>query len=81
MCALQKLSVEAQDQTLNNWFQQVVSSMKEVEVNKDKKKLYISDSPFFMYITTIICWNKMCLTLPLLSFDDNKVLKIVNWIC
>jgi len=24
------------------------------------------------------CWNKMCLTLPLESFDDNKVLKIVN---
>jgi len=23
----------------------------------------------------------MCLTLPLESFDDNKVLKIVNWIC
>jgi len=23
----------------------------------------------------------MCLTLPLKSFDDNKVLKIVNWIC
>jgi len=28
----------------------------------------------------IHCWNKMCLTLPLESFDDNKVLKIVNWI-
>jgi len=27
------------------------------------------------------CWNKMCLTLPFESFDDNKVLKIVNWIC
>jgi len=23
----------------------------------------------------------MCLTLPLQSFDDNKVLKIINWIC
>jgi len=23
----------------------------------------------------------MCLTLPLESFDDNKVLKILNWIC
>jgi len=23
----------------------------------------------------------MCLTLPLEIFDDNKVLKIVNWIC
>jgi len=23
----------------------------------------------------------MCLTLPLESFDHNKVLKIVNWIC
>jgi len=27
------------------------------------------------------CWNKMCLTLSPLSFDDNKVLKNVNWIC
>jgi len=27
-----------------------------------------------------LCWNKMCLTLSLESFDDNKVLKIVNWI-
>jgi len=27
------------------------------------------------------CSNKMCLLLPLESFDDNKVLKIVNWIC
>jgi len=27
------------------------------------------------------CWNKMCLTRSLLSFDDNKVLKNVNWIC
>jgi len=26
----------------------------------------------------ISCWNKMCLTLPLESFDDDKVLKIVN---
>jgi len=26
-------------------------------------------------------WNKMCLTSRLESFDDNKVLKIVNWIC
>ena len=24
---------------------------------------------------TCFCWNKMCLTLPPLSFDDNKVLK------
>ena len=22
-----------------------------------------------------VCWNKMCLTLPL-SFDDNKILKV-----
>jgi len=27
------------------------------------------------------CWNKMCLTLPLESFDNNKVLKNFNWIC
>jgi len=26
------------------------------------------------------CWNKMSLTLPFKCFDDNMVLKIVNWI-
>jgi hypothetical protein len=26
-----------------------------------------------------VCWNKMCLTINLESFDDNKVLNIVNW--
>lgn len=28
----------------------------------------------------IWCRNKMCLTFPFKSFDENKVLKIVNWI-
>jgi len=32
-------------------------------------------------INKLLCWNKMCITLPLESFDDNKVLKMVNWIC
>ena len=27
------------------------------------------------------CWNKACFTSHLLSFDNNKVLKIINWIC
>ena len=27
------------------------------------------------------CWNKGCFTSHLLSFDNNKVLKIINWIC
>ena len=36
---------------------------------------------FGKVIASELCWNKMCLTLPLESFDDNKVLKIVNWIC
>jgi len=35
-----------------------------------------------LFVSMVVhCWNKMCLTLPLESFDDNKVLKIVNWIC
>ena len=54
MRALQKPSVEAQDQTVNNWFQEVVRNLKEVEVSKDKTKLYISDSPFFMDTSAII---------------------------
>jgi len=28
-----------------------------------------------------LCWNKGCFTSHLLSFDNNKVLKIINWIC
>jgi len=28
-----------------------------------------------------LCWNKWCFTSHLLSFDNNKVLKIINWIC
>ena len=35
----------------------------------------------FIFKRRGLCWNKMCLTLALESFDDNKVLKIVNWIC
>jgi len=27
------------------------------------------------------CWNKGCFTSHLLSFDNSKVLKIINWIC
>ena len=29
----------------------------------------------------VMCWNKGCFTSHLLSFDNNKVLKIINWIC
>ena len=29
----------------------------------------------------VCCWNKGCFTSHLLSFDNNKVLKIINWIC
>jgi len=36
MCELQKLSIEAQNQSLNIWFEEVVNKMKEVEVNKVK---------------------------------------------
>ena len=28
-----------------------------------------------------LCWNKGCFTNHLLSFDNNKVLNIINWIC
>ena len=54
MRALQKLYVEAQEQSINNWFQEVLRSMKELEVNKEITKLYISDSPFFMDTSAII---------------------------
>ena len=56
MCELQKLSPEAQDQTLNNWFKDVVNNMKEVEATKNqaRSRLYISDSPFFLDASSII---------------------------
>jgi len=54
MRELQKLSIEAQNQSLNNWFKEVVNNIKEVEVNKVNSKLYISDSPFFLDALAII---------------------------
>jgi len=49
---LQRLSVEAQNQALNNWFQEVIKSMKSVEVNRNK--MYISNSPFYLDLSTLI---------------------------
>lgn len=51
MCELQKLSLEAHNQSLNtlkNWFKDVIYSMEEVEVNmnQEKSKLYITDTLF-----------------------------------
>ena len=62
MCELQKLSLEAHNQSiniLNNWFKDVVSSMKEVEVNRDQEKnrLYISYTLFFLDASSIITFG------------------------
>lgn len=59
MCELQKLSLEAHHQsinTLNNWFKEVVNSMKEVEDNRNqaRSKLYISDFSFYLDASSII---------------------------
>jgi len=59
MCELQKLSLEAHNQSMNNlknWFKEVVTSMEEVEVNRnqEKNKLYISDTPFNLDASSII---------------------------
>jgi len=59
MCELQKFSLEAHNQsinTLNNWFKDVVHSMKEVgaNINQARKKLYILDSPFYLDASSII---------------------------
>jgi len=59
MCELQKLSLEAHNQPLNNlkdWFKEVVKSMEEVNVNRNQKmsKLYISDTPFYLDASSII---------------------------
>ena len=59
MCELQKSSFEAHDKavnTLNEWFTEVVKNMEEVYVNRDKEKskLYISDTPIFLDASSII---------------------------
>jgi len=59
MCVVEKLSLEAHNQSiniLNNWFKDVVSSMQEVEINKyqEKKRFYISYTPFFLDASSII---------------------------
>lgn len=59
MCELQKLSLEGHNHsinTLNNWFKDVVISMKEVEANRNqaRSKLYITDSPFSLDSSSII---------------------------
>jgi len=51
-CDSQRLSIEAQNQSLNNWFKEVIKSMQEVEVRRIK--VYISDSPFFLDLSLII---------------------------
>jgi len=59
MCELQKLSLEAHNQTMNSLqdcFKNVISSMEEVEVNRnqEKSKLYISDTPIYLDASSII---------------------------
>jgi len=52
MCDLQRLSIKAQNHSLNNWFKEVVKSMEAVKVRRNK--LYISDYPFFLDASSII---------------------------
>jgi len=52
LCELQRLSIEAQNQSLYNWFKEVVSCMEAMEVRKER--LYILDSPFFLDASSII---------------------------
>jgi len=59
MCELQKTSLEAHNNaqnTLNDWFKDVVNSMKEVEIkrNQEKSKLYLSDTPIFLDASGIL---------------------------
>jgi len=52
-CDLQRLSIEAQNQSINKWFKEVIKSMEEVEIRRNK--FYISDSPFLLDVSSIIC--------------------------
>jgi hypothetical protein len=62
MCEHQKLYLEAHKESINIlsiWLKNVVSSMKEVEINREqeKQKLYISNSPFYLDASSIITAN------------------------
>jgi len=59
MVELQKFSIEAHNQALDTfkeWFKEVVTSMKEVNINRNQEmsKLYISDTPIYMDASSII---------------------------
>jgi len=59
MCEPQKLSIEAYNQALKSlkeWFTEVVKSMEEVydNMNQEKRKLYISDTPIYLDSLSII---------------------------
>jgi len=74
---IQSVDMDVWDAMDNVQFQpQVVAN----GLAQDKSKVDWSDDDK-KKVQYDLCWNKMCLTIPLLSFDDNKVLKIVNWIC
>jgi len=52
------------------------------DLQKEKSKERSKKQPFKSNkYRRQICWNKGCFTNHLLSFDNNKVLKIINWIC
>ena len=62
MSELQKSSLKAHSNaqnTLNDWFKDVVKSMQEVEIKRtqERSKLYISDTPMFLNASGIISSN------------------------
>jgi len=59
MFEMKKLSQEAHNQTLHNWFKDVAKSVEEVELNRNpiKNRLYISDTSVYMDASSIITSN------------------------
>jgi len=54
MVEMKKMSQEAHNQTLHNSFKDVAKSMEEVELNRNKSRLYISDTLVYMDAFSII---------------------------
>jgi len=56
MFEMKKLSQEAYNQTLHNWFKDIARSMKEMELNMNpvERRLYISYTPIYMDASSII---------------------------
>ena len=56
-----------------------VGKLEEIYVDLVKKYMWIELENMWIWLENML--EQGCFTSHLLSFDNNKVLKIINWIC